>query len=71
MSFLKPDDGVNANFQCPGGIANPGAIEGHFSEQLFNARLTGLISVNELKTRWQSRQRNLSWPLGFRNSLYH
>ncbi|AHA65496.1 hypothetical protein Asd1617_02669 [Shigella dysenteriae 1617] len=26
---------------CPGGIANPGAIEGHFSEQLFNARLTG------------------------------
>lgn len=36
-------------FQCPGGIANPGAIEGHFSDQLFNARLTGLISVSELK----------------------
>ncbi|AHA63433.1 hypothetical protein Asd1617_00606 [Shigella dysenteriae 1617] len=32
-----------------GGIANPGAIEGHFSDQLFNARLTGLISVSELK----------------------
>ncbi|AHA65000.1 hypothetical protein Asd1617_02173 [Shigella dysenteriae 1617] len=27
----------------------PGAIEGHFSDQLFNARLTGLISVSELK----------------------
>ncbi|AHA65722.1 hypothetical protein Asd1617_02895 [Shigella dysenteriae 1617] len=46
---VAPDDGVNANFQCPGGIANPGAIEGHFSDQLFNARLTGLISVSELK----------------------
>ncbi|AHA68727.1 hypothetical protein Asd1617_05900 [Shigella dysenteriae 1617] len=30
-------------------IANPGAIEGYFSDQLFNARLTGLISVSELK----------------------
>ncbi|AHA62850.1 hypothetical protein Asd1617_00023 [Shigella dysenteriae 1617] len=50
VSFLKfRSDGVNANFQCPGGIANPGAIEGHFSDQLFNARLTGLISVSELK----------------------
>lgn len=35
--------------QCFGGIANPGTIEGHFSDLLFNARFTGFISVSELK----------------------
>ena len=45
--FLSSDNGVNASFQCSGGIANSGTIDGHFSAQFFNARLTGLIS--ELK----------------------
>ena len=47
--FLSSDNGVNASFQCSGGIANSGTIDGHFSAQFFNARLTGLISVSELK----------------------
>ena len=40
---------MNTNFQCPGGIAKPGTIKGHFSDQLFHTRLTCLISISELK----------------------
>lgn len=34
--FSCPDNGVSANFQTSGGIANPGTIEGDFSVLLFN-----------------------------------
>ncbi len=26
-SFLSPDDGVNTNFQCPGGTAHPAPLK--------------------------------------------
>ncbi len=47
--FITTDYLQQCHFQCPGGIAKPGTIKGHFSDQLFHTRLTCLISISELK----------------------
>lgn len=57
------DDSINASFQYSDGITSSSTIEGHFSNLLFNTRLTtGFISINKLKCAWQ---RNLSGLLEF------
>ena len=43
------DDSINADFQRPGGIANPGVVESHFGDLVFNSRFTGLVTISELK----------------------
>ncbi|STM79440.1 Uncharacterised protein [Escherichia coli] len=36
-------------FSVRGSIANPGTVESHFSDLVFNSRFTGLVTVTELK----------------------
>ena len=40
---------MNDDFQRMDRIANPGTVESHFSDLVFNSRFTGLVTVSELK----------------------